>query len=106
MQIDASLVECLLYEEESHELDFKEEQYRFSRATNEEKCELLKDVLAFANGWRRADAFILIGVKEVKGGPSLLVGINHDLDDAQLQQFVNSKTQRPLMFSYRVVQVQ
>lgn len=105
MQIDASLVERLLYEEESHELDFKEEQYRFAGATDEEKSELLKDVLAFANGWRRADAFILLGVREVKGGPSIVVGISQDLDDAQIQQFVNSKTQRPVTFSYRALQV-
>lgn len=103
MQIDVSLVDRLLYEEESHELDFKEEQYRFIKATDEEKSELLKDVLAFANSWRRADAFILVGVKEVKGGPSIVVGISQDIDEAQLQQFVNSKTQRPVTFSYRVV---
>jgi hypothetical protein len=103
VQIDGSLIDRLLYEEESHELDFKEEQYRFIGATDEEKSEILKDLLAFANSWRRADAFILVGVKEVRGGPSTVVGISQDIDEAQLQQFVNSKTQRPITFSYRAI---
>ena len=105
MQIDASLVQRLLYEEESYVLDFKQEQYPFAGASDEEKSELLKDVLAFANGCHRTDAFILTGVKEVKGGASTVIGISNDLDDAQLQQFVNSKTQRPVMFSYRAIPV-
>lgn len=103
VQIDGSLIDRLLYEEESHELDFKEEQYRFIGATDDEKCEILKDLLAFANSWRRADAFILVGVREVRGGPSTVVGISEDIDEAQLQQFVNSKTQRPITFSYRLI---
>jgi len=41
--------EQLLYEEENTALDFKLEQYRFSRATEEEKSELLKDIIGFAN---------------------------------------------------------
>jgi hypothetical protein len=44
----------------------------------------------------------LIGVEEVKGGRSIVSGIppgNH-LDDHSLQQFVCSKTNRPVPFSY------
>lgn len=90
-----TLIDQLLFGEEGNTLDFKSEQYRFSGATDDEKSELLKDILAFANAWRRADAYILIGVKEVKGGRSEVVGIADHLDDAHIQQFVNSKTQRP-----------
>lgn len=93
-------IEELLYEEESATLDFKSEQYKFALADDRQKSELLKDILAFANSWRRVDAYILIGVKESKGGRSEPVGIHEDLDDAQLQQFINSKTQRPISFSY------
>ena len=93
-------IEELLYEEEGTTLDFKQEQYKFHSANNHEKSELLKDILAFSNAWRRVDAYILIGVKEIKGGRSHPVAINEDLDDAQLQQFVNSKTQRPIKFDY------
>jgi schlafen family protein len=67
---------------------------------------LLKDILAFANSWRRSDAFILIGVQEVTGGRSNVVGVSTHLPDAALQQFVNSKVQRPLAFSYEAYPVE
>lgn len=95
-----TLLEQLLYEEESSYLDFKRDQYPFVGATNEEKSELLKDILAFANTFRRETAYILIGVEEIRDGKSNLVGITDHLDDANLQQFVNKKTQRPIDFSY------
>lgn len=50
------LINSLLYEEESTTLDFKSEQYKFVKAQDWEKAELLKDILAFANAWRRSDA--------------------------------------------------
>lgn len=96
------LFERLLYEEESTTLDFKEEQYPFVKATDEEKSELLKDILGFANAWRRSEAYILIGVKDVRGGRGNVVGIapaDH-LDDHSLQQFVNSLTNRAIRFHY------
>ena len=62
--MDAALFESLLHEEESETLDFKSEQYRFSKASEREKSELLKDILGFANAWRRTDAYVLIGVVE------------------------------------------
>lgn len=101
MVINEDLIENLLYDEEGDDLDFKSEQYKFVKASDEDKGEMLKDIIAFANSWRRSDAFILIGVKEIKGGRSEVVGINEKLDDATIQQFVNSKTQRPVAFSYR-----
>lgn len=101
MKIDTALIDILLYGEEGVDLDFKRDQYKFTKVSDEEKGELLKDILAFANSWRRSDAFILIGVKEVKGGKSEVVGISEKLDDAQIQQFVNSKIQKPITFSYR-----
>lgn len=98
MQADS--LNQLLYEDEGSTLDFKRDQYPFSKATDEEKSELLKDILGFANCWRRADAFILIGVQEVQGGPSIVHGISDHLQDHSLQQFVNSLTNRPVQFGY------
>lgn len=98
-------IEELLYEEEGTTLDFKSEEYKFVGADDFVKSELLKDILSFANAWRRTDAYILIGVEDVKGGRSKIKGINTDLDDAQLQQFVNGKTQRPIEFEYRAAKV-
>lgn len=99
--MDKSLMEKLLNESESTSLDFKSAQYPFDHATPEQKGELLKDILAFTNSWKRTDAYILIGVQEVKGSRSKAIGVPQHLDDACLQQFVNRKTNRPVTFSYK-----
>jgi hypothetical protein len=99
-----ALIDRLLYEEEGATLDFKSEQYKFAGASDDEKSELLKDIVAFANAWRRTDAYILVGAKEVKGGRSIVTGIAEHLDDAHLQQFVNAKVNRPIEFSYRTIE--
>ena len=96
-------IEQLLNESESSTLDFKRDQYPFVGATNDQKSELLKDILAFANAWRRTDAYILIGVDERKGKRAKVVGVTEHLEEADLQQFVNSKTNRPVVFSYEEV---
>ena len=97
------LFEQLLYEEEGVLLDFKSHQYPFSKAIEAEKSELLKDILGFVNAWRRgSDAYILIGVKEIRGGRSEVLGISSEkhLDDHSLQQFVNNLVNRPIQFRY------
>jgi hypothetical protein len=86
-------------------LDFKRDQYPFAGATDAEKAELLKDILAFANAWRRTDAFILVGVEEVKGERGKVHGVSWHFDDAMLQQFVNGKTQRAIDFSVETMTV-
>jgi Schlafen, AlbA_2 len=103
MKLGEDFISTLLFEEESTSLDFKESQYQFDQSSDDEKSELLKDILAFCNSWRRSDAYILIGVRDVKGGKGTVIGITKQLDDASLQQFVNSKTNRPVEFSYNDV---
>jgi hypothetical protein len=95
------LLEELLNDDEGSALDFKRDQYAFVGATDDQKAELLKDILSFANAWRRTDAYILMGVDEVRGGRSTVVGLTNHLSDSELQQFVNGKTQRPVDFSYQ-----
>ena len=51
--MNAEFLEALLNEDENPALDFKREQYPFERAPDDEKSELLKDILAFANACRR-----------------------------------------------------
>jgi hypothetical protein len=100
--------ERLLYEEESTTLDFKRDQYLFAKANEDDKSELLKDILGMANAWRRSEAFILIGVEDVRGGRSNVHGIadfDH-LADHSLQQFVNNLTNRPLRFGYEAFGVE
>ena len=100
--MDPALFERLLQEEESATLDFKRDQYRFAKASELEKSELLKDLLGFANAWRRSDAYILVGVEDVRGGRARVVGIQatEHLDDHSLQQFVNNLTNQPVRFHY------
>jgi len=104
--MNMTLMEELLNEDESSTLDFKRDQYPFDKASDEQKSELLKDILAFANAWRRTDAYILVGVEDVKGGRSNVVGITSHFDDARIQQFVNSKTNRPVTFSYEIFPIE
>lgn len=104
--LPAQLIEGFLYQNEGTALDFKSKQYRFNDATDDDKSELLKDILSFVNSWRQGDAFILIGVQAVNGGKHILIGTEEHFDDAQLQQFINSKTNRRVLFSYEVVLVE
>ena len=106
MVFDLQILQTLLHQEEGSALDFKEEQYKFDNADVGDKAELLKDILSFANSWRLTTAYILIGVREAKARRSELIGVNCHLDDANLHQFVNSKTQRPMVFSYLPVRVE
>jgi hypothetical protein len=105
VKIDNELFERLLYEDESTTLDFKKEQYLFVNATENEKSELLKDILGFANAWRRVEAYILISVEEVRGGRSNVIGIpaTDHLYDHTLQQFVNNLTNQPARFHYETL---
>ena len=102
--MDTAQFEQLLYEDEGATLDFKREQYAFVKASQDEKSELLKDILGFVNCWRRAAAFILIGVREVQGGKSHVFGVSEHLQDHSLQQFVNNLTNRPLQFGYEALE--
>jgi hypothetical protein len=94
-------LEQLLSEDEGTSLDFKRDQYPFVGAPDDQKAELLKDILAFANAWRRTTAYILVGVDEARLARNKPPGISEHLNDADVQQFVNSKTNRPVEFSYR-----
>ncbi len=100
MAFDIETLASLLGMEEGPTLDFKREQYCFDKATDEGKSQLLKDILAFTNAQRDRTAHILIGVEEVKGRRGEVVGVEKHLEDASLQEFVNSKTSTPVEFSY------
>jgi hypothetical protein len=94
-------IEKLLYCSEGDWLDFKAEQYSLSE--DHQKAEFIKDILAFANSHRSSDAYILIGVRENGADKAIVEGIDIHHDDARLQQLVNEKVQRPIIFSYRAV---
>jgi hypothetical protein len=94
------MFEQLLHESEGSTLDFKQAQYKFVKASDDEKSELIKDILGFANGFRRSDAYILIGVREVKGSRGTVTGVAEHLDDHSLQQLLSSLTNRAVRFGY------
>ena len=99
----SSLIKELIEKDESDILDFKRDQYHFTKASNEEKSELLKDIIACSNALKPGEkAYIIVGVQEVKGGKNIVRGTDVHFDDANLQQFVNYKTNRKVDFSYQV----
>ena len=105
MQMNGVLLESLLHQEEGPALDFKQAQYPIDKGSTPEdranlRSELVKDILAIANASREVTGYILIGVEEIRGGRSRIVGVQNHLDDANLHQLINSKTQRPVEFSY------
>jgi Putative DNA-binding domain len=104
MTASSQLIESLLYQSEGTALDFKRDQYPFlNGATDDQKSELLKDILAFANSFRQADAYIIIGVKESNGNREVFhIEDDDHFDDAKLQQFINGKTNRPVEIAYEV----
>ena len=104
MALTLEQIRELVLEGESNRLEFKREQYHFvglsGQSADREKSKLLKDVLAFANAFRKEPAFILIGVDESLPSDQAVTGIpvQDVLDDATLQQFVNSKTNKTIPF--------
>lgn len=98
--LDPNLLETLLNMTESGVLDFKQAAYPLANATDDQKSEIVKDIVAFANAWKTSDAHIVLGVVENLGGRGTVVGVDHHPNDATLQQLVNSKTNTPVDFSY------
>lgn len=98
---DEALINRFLYSSENDWLEFKRQQYPFSRETADVKCELLKDVLGMVNSWRNQTGYIVIGISESNSKPNGIVNVTEHIDDAILQQFINSKTSSLCNFSYR-----
>ena len=99
------MLEALLGMDEGPTLDFKREQYPFEKETAEVKSELLKDILAMVNTHRYRTVYILVGVEEIRGGRSKVVGVDRHWENASLHQFVNSGTNRLAEFNYMPFQI-
>lgn len=96
--VNAPELTALLRRSEGETLDFKSKQYPFAGASDVDKSELLKDILSIANAWKTSDGYILIGVEEVNQRATVICGADATLPDNDVQQFVNSKTNRPISF--------
>jgi len=86
------LLSKLRYRSEGPDIDFKSAQYRFNGGSEADKAEMLKDILAIANSWREGPGYILLGFKDNRPHPAEVVGIQDSIDDARIQQFVNSES--------------
>lgn len=96
------VLEQLRFKGEGSDLDYKSERPPFAKASDDDKSELLKDILALANAHRDGTAYILFGFKENAPHPAEVVGLPADgaIDDARIQQFVNAKLETKLHFRY------
>ncbi len=94
------LLNALRYKSEGTDIDFKSAQYRFIGGSEEDKAEMLKDILAMANAWRDGPGHILLGFKDQRPRPAEVVGISESIDDAKVQQFVHAKVKPKLVFRY------
>lgn len=66
------------------------------------RAEVIKDVAAIANGSYASDGYIFYGVNPNASDP--IVGVSSSVDDAILQQFVNSKVDPPVKFlKYEII---
>ena len=106
--INEEQVNALCFQGESNCVDYKRAQYAFQGSEDAQKAELLKDILCFANAFRKSPAYILIGVDEDKSGLGVIHGIDDKdvINDAQLQQFINSKTNNRIPFSAYSIRLQ
>ena len=100
--LSEELLEELRFKGEGSDLDYKAERYQFAQASDNDKSEMLKDILAFANAYREGTAYILLGFKENPPHPAEVTGLASTgaVDDSRLQQFVNSKLNAKLEFRY------
>ncbi len=94
------LLTALRYKSEGADIDFKSAQYRFTYGSEDDKGEMLKDILAISNAWRDGHGYILLGFRDQRPHPAEVVGISESLDDSRVQQFVNEKVKPKLTFSY------
>ena len=92
-----------MHRSENETLYFKSKQYPFAGANDEQKSELLKDIVSMANAWKSSDGYILVGVEEKHERATGLCGADSILGDSDVQQFVNSKTNRPVSFRVEVL---
>ena len=93
----AALLEC----PESETLDFKAKSYDLSNANH--KRNFAKDLASLANTPRESEAHIVLGVNKLPDGTSELVGIDKEIDDANLQGVASSLLEPSPRFHYQVI---
>lgn len=91
-----NLDELIYYGREGDRLDFKQKQYN-----KEKMIDLLKDLLAMANGAYEGDKYIIIGVRQEAADRFIPIGVTEDLvDAASYQQTVHEYIEPDINFEY------
>jgi tetratricopeptide (TPR) repeat protein len=99
--VDESLFRQLLQSAECEILDFKATNYDLSDENS--KVSLLKDLISMANTPREQSARIVLGVKRRPDGSTELLGLDRDLDDADMQSQFSERVVPVPSIQYEVV---
>lgn len=102
MNIEEEVKELIDCHGEGDYLDFKEEDYH-----KENKIELVKDVIAFANSHSIRNKYIIIGIKEENNICQDIIGIDKEKvrDEAEFQQIIKTYIKEDLIFEYKIINI-
>jgi len=90
------------YAQKRLEFDWLDFKATFDMDSEKHRAELVKDISALANTVD-TEGYLIIGV-DCSGEALNLAGFKGNLDDAKLQQIVNSRLNRPVRFTYDLVE--
>ncbi len=102
MEIEEEVKELIDCHGESDYLDFKEEDYH-----KENKVELVKDIIAFANSHSIRNKYIIIGIKEKNNVCEEIKGIDKEKakDEAEFQQIIRTYIKDDLIVEYKIINI-
>lgn len=103
MEIEEEVKELIDCHGESDYLDFKEEDYH-----KENKVELVKDIIAFANSHSIRNKYIIIGIKEKNNVCEEIKGIDKEKvkDEAEFQQIIRTYIKDDLIVEYKIINIE
>lgn len=102
MNIEEEVKELIDCHGECDYLDFKEEDYH-----KDNKVELVKDIIAFANSHSIRNKYIIIGIKEENNICQDIIGIDNKKvrDEAEFQQIIKTYIKEDLKVEYKIVDI-
>lgn len=103
MEIEEEVKELIDCHGESDYLDFKKEDYH-----KENKDELVKDIIAFANSHSIRNKYIIIGIKEKNNVCEEIKGIDKEKakDEAEFQQIIRTYIKDDLIVEYKIINIE
>lgn len=103
MDFEEEVKELIDCHQESDYLDFKEQNYH-----KDNKVELVKDLIAFANSHSIRNKYIIIGIKEENNVCVDILGIDKkDIrDEAEFQQIIKTYIKEDLVVEYKTINIE